>query len=81
MTPASQKRASGIGREGAQEPSAVCSGFCLPDLNCSHLTIIHMGPERDHTHVGAEVRDGDVSPASRCLNLNGVVAEVLPLAF
>lgn len=53
----------------------------LEDLNCSHLAIIHMGTERDHTHVGAEVRDGEVSPASRCLNLNGVVAEVLPLAF
>lgn len=62
-------------------PSAVCSGFCLLGLNCSHLAITFLGLERACTPVGSELRDGPLGLDSQCLNPSPVVADVLPLAF
>lgn len=63
------------------EPSAVRSGFCWRDFNCSHLAITRLGPEIDCTPVGTELGDGEPSSDSQCLSLSPVVPDVLPLAF
>lgn len=63
------------------EPSAVRSGFCWLDFNCSHLAITRLGPEVDCTPVGTELGDGEPSSDSQCLSLSPVVPDVLPLAF